>query len=237
MRLIFAALLTCCASAQAQPTTVYVIGDSISLGYTDFLAYALGPDFAVTHSRRTSGNRDTNARHTGYSLEHIDELLPPGSRFDVIVCNWGLHDLRFDGPGPVATPQQYAQNLQLLLARAQQHADIVIVPSVTWVTPAAQRRTPERCLEYARILEFAARGAGLPVVPMYDITVGCDEWYLPDGTHLTPFACDVLGQIIAAEVLEQTNTVEVPAASPWLAAAAVLVATLARVRRREYTSR
>lgn len=234
MRLVVVSLLVC-STTYAQPITVYVMGDSVSLGYDGFLAQSLGHDYKVTHSKRKTG--DINARHTGYSLEHIDELLPPGSRFDVIVCNWGLHDLSTPhGPAPLTPPQQYAQNIQMLLARVQEHADVVIVPSVTWVTPTAQRRTAARCLEYARILESAARGAGLPVVPMYDITVGCTDWYLPDGTHMTPFACDVLGQIIAAEVLEHTNAVEVPAGSPWLAAAAVLVATLACVRRREYTT-
>ena len=66
---------------------VLIIGDSISLGYTPFVAQQLKGKANIIHA---PGNNESTAR----GLEHLDAWLGP-KKWDVIHFNWGLHDLKW----------------------------------------------------------------------------------------------------------------------------------------------
>lgn len=103
---------------------VLLIGDSISIGYTQQVR------------QRLAGKADvyripTNARYSGYGLKNLDKWLAmtPG-KWDVIHFNWGLWDLCYRNPKSktqgnrdkvngklTATTDEYRANLEKIVKR------------------------------------------------------------------------------------------------------------------------
>ncbi len=69
---------------------IFIIGDSISLGYFPHVKKALENDAEVSHN-------PGNAQHTGTGLRLLDKWLGDG-QYDVILFNWGLWDLCYRNP-------------------------------------------------------------------------------------------------------------------------------------------
>jgi hypothetical protein len=116
---ILAAAAFLAASAQGQSDgdqpKVLIIGDSISIGYTPYVAALLEGKAVVTHNAG-------NAQDTATGLEKLDEWLGEG-RWDAIHFNWGLWDMRYDRGfenGPRVPLRQYEENLAALVARLKQ---------------------------------------------------------------------------------------------------------------------
>lgn len=109
MRLLLA---LCCAAftSTAQPPSVLVIGDSISIGYTPVVTSLLDGKASVTHN-------PGNAAHTRNGIAHLDEWLGNG-KWNVITFNFGLHDLKImeDGRHQVELAQ-YENNLDAIASR------------------------------------------------------------------------------------------------------------------------
>jgi len=98
---------------------VLIIGDSISMGYTDPVARLL--------ERRARMRRvPVNCQSTVYGLGHIQDWLG-NEHWDIIHFNWGIWDIHhLDGDrlavgGRIrTTPEQYGKNLKMLLG-PQEH--------------------------------------------------------------------------------------------------------------------
>ncbi|XP_068707870.1 uncharacterized protein [Montipora foliosa] len=93
-----------------------VIGDSISIGYTPWLVDNLGETYQVQHAPWEE--YDGGALDSKYGLQCLDlflstVMLEP-TNCDVIVFNFGLHDLNFNGklPEEFNTPFKYENNLR-----------------------------------------------------------------------------------------------------------------------------
>lgn len=131
---------TICKAGPPQPLSttqknVLVIGDSVSIGYTPFVAAALADVALVQHS---PWGGDGGAEETAYGLTCLDYLLraPNGDDLtspapDVVMFNWGLHDgpqLFDEPPANVTIPGQegnmtvYQSQLDQLTARLVQWA-------------------------------------------------------------------------------------------------------------------
>jgi hypothetical protein len=109
---------------------VLVIGDSVSIGYTPFVAKAMAADALVQHA---PWGGDGGAEETAYGAQCLDYFThaPNGTSFnaDVIMFNWGLHDgpqLFSNLPANVTIPGQegnmtvYAEQLGTIAAKLQQ---------------------------------------------------------------------------------------------------------------------
>ena len=109
-------------SDQANLPKVLIIGDSISIGYTPFVAEALKDQAVVIHHKG-------NAQHTGTGLQLLDEWIG-NTKWDLIHFNWGLWDLCYRHPdskvegnrdkinGTITTTlDQYEKNLDALVER------------------------------------------------------------------------------------------------------------------------
>ena len=100
-----------------------VIGDSVSLGYTPFLAAALAEDCVVQHG---PDGGDGGAEETAYGLECLDYFLsnPDGTPVhpDLILFNFGLHDGPCNGanttiPGGAGTSAVYSGQLKQIATK------------------------------------------------------------------------------------------------------------------------
>jgi lysophospholipase L1-like esterase len=115
---------------------VLIIGDSISVGYTDEVRRLLA---GKANIHRVQGN----AGPSSSGVARVDEWVAPASgRWDVIHFNFGLHDIKLGTGGkdnkPYATsdghqvpPEDYEKNLRLLVAKFKASGAVVIWGSTT----------------------------------------------------------------------------------------------------------
>jgi len=122
-------LLSCADSSKPK---VLIIGDSISLGYTPYVKELLSDEAIVIHN-------EGNAQYTGIGLLKIDEWLGKED-WDVIHFNWGLWDMYgWRYKDILRTPEVYAGNLEILLARLEETGAELIWATTTPVCPAPER--------------------------------------------------------------------------------------------------
>jgi hypothetical protein len=78
------------SSNSAKKPKILIIGDSVSGGYTPYVANHFKDKAIVTHNAG-------NAGHTGMGLENIRKYSGDGD-WDIIQFNWGLWDLCYRHP-------------------------------------------------------------------------------------------------------------------------------------------
>jgi hypothetical protein len=121
--------------------TVFIIGDSISLGYTPFVKAKLSGKAAVSRP-------DTNCGSTLRGIENLDAWLGD-KKYDIIYFNFGLHDLRRvdavtrkDTKGVETdptwnTPEGYAANLNTIIKKLKTAGKTLIFATTTPVHPSS----------------------------------------------------------------------------------------------------
>ena len=102
---------------------VLVVGDSVSIGYTPFIAKVMEATALVQHS---PWGGDGGAEETKYGAACIDNLVraPDGTTLspDVLMFNWGLHNSLAGNctapcvPGQSGPPAEYAPYLEKIVA-------------------------------------------------------------------------------------------------------------------------
>lgn len=112
---------------------VLVIGDSVSIGYTPYLATHLASVADVQHA--PYDHVDGGAEETAYGVQCLDYMLqsPAGValRPQVIMFNWGLHNGPLGNstvPGQAGLPSVYAaqlENITVRLKAAQPQAKLL----------------------------------------------------------------------------------------------------------------
>jgi len=198
---ILAAFLAAVAVAQApdplreivdQPglPRLLIIGDSISMGYTEPLRRKLAGTFNVHHIPENGGP-------TSNGVAHIDKWLGD-SHWDVIVFNFGLHDLKLDEKGghQVEIPQ-YEANLKLIAERLKKTGAKLIWVTTTPV-PSGKLSPPrktEDVVEYNRaavrvLSDLRVFGWDL----YFSVLTRVGELQLKENVHFTPAGYEFLAQ-------------------------------------------
>lgn len=175
---------------------VLLIGDSISMGYTD-------PVRALLAGRFNVHRIPENAATTANGAAKIDQWLGTG-KWDVIHFNFGLHDLRImEGGAHQVAMADYEANLRKLVARLKQTGARLIWASTTPI-PDAGLNPPRRSADVRAYNEAAAR-------VMREHAVGIDDLYAfalpqlekiqrPNNVHFTPEGSGVLARQVAASI-------------------------------------
>lgn len=130
---------------------ILIIGDSISIGYFPFIQEHLKDKAVVVHN-------PGNAQHTGTGLQQLQNWLG-NEKWDVIQFNWGLWDIVRRHPGSkhrdkrdklngkvAYTPEEYANNLNLLVGILKKTGAKLIFVTTTYVPedePGRQSRDPQ----------------------------------------------------------------------------------------------
>ncbi|MCC6154271.1 MAG: beta-galactosidase trimerization domain-containing protein [Candidatus Hydrogenedentes bacterium] len=121
---LLAALIPLVLAQEAQLPKVLLIGDSISIGYTESLRKQLAHEANV---QRIPGN----GQSTDFGLENIDAWLG-NERWDLIHFNWGIWDAHIvDGAHIRNTPEVYAANLRKLVERLKATGATLVWASTT----------------------------------------------------------------------------------------------------------
>lgn len=176
---------------------VLLIGDSISIGYTQPVR-ALLAGVANVHRVPENGGPTTRGR------QQIEAWLGAG-RWDVIHFNFGLHDIKLDpADRPLTTPAEYERNLLALVERLQATGARLVFATTTPV-PARLEGGPRR--RSADVVErnfIAARvmaARGVAVNDLYAVAVPrLAELQRPANVHFTPEGSRVLAAPVAAAI-------------------------------------
>ncbi len=147
---------------------VLIIGDSISIGYTPFLQKALAPEINVEHNPGNGGN-------TKRGVQSIDQWLG-GKQWDVIVFNFGLHDLvRIDSlkkynvvDGKIqVTIEDYKKNLNIIASKLKQTTATLIFVTTTMVPENASGRKGDDVAVYNAAAIEVMKKNGIQVLDLY----------------------------------------------------------------------
>lgn len=158
MRLFLLALTTAVLSLAADLPSVLIIGDSISIGYTDGVTSRLAGKAVVKH-------HEGNAAHTKNGVEKLEGWLG-SEKWKVITFNFGLHDLKImeNGQHQVGIAD-YEKNLDTITARLQKTGARLIFVTTTPV-PEGNLSPPRKAGD-----EVQFNKAALRIMSKYNIRV------------------------------------------------------------------
>ncbi len=179
-------LLALAVPLWAQDQKILIIGDSISIGYTPFVAKALAQKATVVHN-------EGNAAHTGNGVAKLDQWLGD-TRWDVIHFNFGLHDLKIMEGGQRQVPlAEYETNLRAIVKRLRQTKAKLIWASTTPVPPGkvSPLREPADVPQYNAV---AARIMKAEKIRVNDLFAADHSGQLPANVHYTPAGYEALAR-------------------------------------------
>ena len=156
--------------------------------------------------RHNPGNGGATTR----GLARLDEWLADAP-FDVVLCNWGLHDLAWrpkgredsglDLAGELSTTlEDYEQNLDALLGRLVARGKPVLFASTTPVPAGAAGRRPEDPERYNAVAARLCERHGVTVVDLFARAGERPELQLRRNVHFSPAGSQHLA-ITVAEAL------------------------------------
>lgn len=185
---------------------VLIIGDSISIGYTQVVVDALQGVANVQRIRENAG--DTNR-----GLAKLDRWLGK-TKWDVIHFNWGMHDLCYRHPeakgygnrdkvnGTQAIPlPEYAKNLEQLVIRLKQTGAQLIWASTSLVPEDEAGRFVGDDVRYNQAAAEIMQRHGIPIDDLHAFSSTITEHFKrPGDVHFSKQGYQVLGRQVAASI-------------------------------------
>tara|TARA_Y100001972_G_C7663683_1_gene335082 strand:- start:410 stop:1078 length:669 start_codon:yes stop_codon:yes gene_type:complete len=164
-------------------SNILIIGDSISIGYTPFVADRLKKSANVTHN-------PGNAQHTFTGLLKIREWLNEGEH-DIIIFNWGLWDLCYRNPeskeqghrdkinGKLTTsPNEYAVNLDSLVRILREYVEVKLYfVTTTYVPENEAGRYKADAIIYNQVAKEVMYKNGIEVIDLYQASIDIHQKY------------------------------------------------------------
>ena len=195
-----------------KPLKVLILGDSISIGYTQPLRDRLGDTAMVLRPMRSDGSRPENCEGTTKGVKAIDRWLEiDGGDFDVIHFNFGLHDIKHIDPDTgrasmdPAAPRQasleaYTQQLTAIVDRLQKTNAILIFATTTPVPEGGVRpyRDPSDVPAYNHAAQMLMEDRGIVVNDLFCFAnIRLSEIQQPVNVHFTREGSVVLAGEVA----------------------------------------
>ena len=180
---------------------VLLIGDSISIGYTE-------PVRAELTNKANLHRIPENGAATIVGVKNLENWLS-SSKWDVIHFNFGLHDLRMDDGKHQGPLPDYETNLRTIVQRLQKTGARLIWASTTPV-PDAEVKPPRRNADVIAYNAAAAKimtESGIPIDDLYAlINPRLAELQLPANVHYTLPGYNVLGHQVAESILRALDS-------------------------------
>jgi len=185
---------------------VLIIGDSISVGYTEPVQELLEGEAIVLRI-------PVNAQHSGYGLAHLEEWLGEAS-WDVIHFNHGLHDLKYVKPdgsnapspneGELQVPlEQYRENMTRIVERLKETGAALIFATTTPVPEGVTgvARDPESPPRYNAAALEIMQEHGVQVNDLYNFTLPrLEELQRPQNVHFSDEGSEALAKEVARQI-------------------------------------
>jgi lysophospholipase L1-like esterase len=197
------------AQGDAEPALpkILIIGDSISIGYTEPLKEILKGKAVIVHN-------PGNAGPSSKGLANLDAWLGD-TTWDVIHFNHGLHDLKYvDDKGENATSKetghmqvpvdQYAKNMEAIVLRLKKTGAKLIFATTTPVpdNPAGPLREPAQARIYNAAALKIMKKHGVMVNDLYSFALPrLKELQKPNNVHFTDEGSKALAQQVARHIV------------------------------------
>ena len=188
-----------------EPTRILIIGDSISIGYTPFVAEMLAGHGRIGHNPGNGGD-SRNVR------ANLDAWLAE-SPAEIVHVNCGLHDIKvaFDSDARQVPLAEYRDNLSWIADRLSACDAAPIWAATTPVVEAwhHQRKAFDRFNADVDAYNAAAAeimgGAGIAVNDLHAViqAAGPEKLLSPDGVHFSEAGY----RLLAEKVVECLRTV------------------------------
>lgn len=197
---------------------VFLVGDSITMGYADRVEQLLAGEARVWRTRsRMVDNAVENARWSGYTLNNLArhlwfENIP--THVDVTHWNNGIWDtvIRHPEDGPFTPPEEYARNLERIARELKKISNHVIF--ATTIPPRKDEfidtangfdfpdRFHEHTIQYNDIARRVLTPMGILIEDMYALVLPDRENLIreDDNTHLTDSGVECCAQMAAAQI-------------------------------------
>ena len=203
--------------ALEEPIHVLLLGDSISIGYTDEVRRLLGERAVVVRPTTADGAKPENCAGTNNGIVHLDRWLAlDGGGWDVIHFNFGLHDLKrvdaetgrnSDDPyhPHQAPPARYEAQLRDIATRLRNTGARLVFATTTPVPEGNLRpyREPADAMRYNGIALGVMTDAGIAINDLHAFVLPrLAEIQQPENVHFTKEGSNALAAEVAAAILE-----------------------------------
>lgn len=205
--LVVATLCRADEAPQPKLPQVLIIGDSISIGYTQPVRQNLMGQADVSRP-------PVNCQHTAYGLAQIKKWLGK-QKWDVIHFNWGIwdtHMLDANGQlirdeekavGPMHlrhTPEQYRENLEKLVTILEGTGAKLIFANTTPIMSRTGKRFEDVATLNRVALEVMQKHK-IPVNDLYSAVLpNASKWQTADKVHFNNDGNMELAELVAAEI-------------------------------------
>jgi lysophospholipase L1-like esterase len=184
---------------------VLLIGDSISIGYTEPTRELLKGKVNVHRIPENGGNTDKG-------LEILSQWLRD-EQWDVIHFNWGLHDLKHYKDGKLDSSgkqlnslENYETNLEALVKRLKSTKAKLIWANTTPVPEGSNGRVAGDAKKYNEIAESVMKRNRVPVNDLFNhVHPNLEKYQKPQNVHFTPEGSKFLAEKVAEEILSLLN--------------------------------
>jgi len=173
---------------------VLLIGDSISIGYTE-------PTRELLEERANVQRIPWNGGDTNLGLEKLNEAVG-GVGWDVIHFNFGLHDLRYVGGKYQVPLDLYEKNLRELVRRLKFSGAKLIWASTTPVPEGAGGRRAGDEVKYNAVAKTVMEENGIPIDDLCALArPRLKELQQPRNVHFQGKGYQTLARQVAASIL------------------------------------
>lgn len=186
---------------------VLLLGDSISLGYTDAVRKYLKGHADVSRPAE-------NCQHTGHGLARIKTWLGD-AKWDVIHFNWGIWDthmldaqnrlVRDETKGDLHirhTPMQYRENLTKLVETMEKTGAKLIWASTTPIMSRTGERF-EDIKKFNMVAEKTMKERQIPINDLYKYVLpSVKDWQGSDRVHFNAQGNDQLGKRVSERIMD-----------------------------------
>ena len=191
---------------------VLILGDSISIGYTELVRELLKDQANVLRPMKENG-KPMNCQGTTYGLKHIDAWLA-ASEWNVIHFNFGLHDLKHVDPetGRNSTnpdhPQQaglkeYEKNLEQIVKKLKAISARLIFATTTPFPdkPQGPLRRSDQAEKYNKVALKIMKKNDIIINDLYAYVLPrMEELQKPNNVHFTSKGSEFLAEKVAWEI-------------------------------------
>jgi acyl-CoA thioesterase-1 len=190
-----------------------ILGDSISIGYTNEVADHLKGKVNVFRAVYPDGQPD-NTQDTGKGVRDLEKWLG-NTKWHIVHFNFGLHDLKRVTPElgtrsndptvpPYTSLENYKKNLKTIVERLKKTgAKLVFATTTPYPAGTIPSRIPEDAVKYNQVAVEVMKENGVIINDFYTIFVDkLDKYQMPLNVHFNPEGRSYMAEIISDVVKE-----------------------------------
>lgn len=201
------------AENNKQLPNVLILGDSVSIGYTNLVRKKLSGK-ATVHRPQDENGKPVNCNGTTFGVKMIDEWLSAG-KWDIIHFNFGLHDLKHvlpetrenstDPNDPQeANLKQYKKNLKQIVKKLiQTDAKLIFATTTPFPDkPDGPYRAADQAKKYNKVALKIMNKNGIRIDDLYGFVLPREqELQLPNNVHFSNAGYAALAEQVAKIIL------------------------------------